>query len=56
MVHNTLGVLPGSMDFNRDMILDIPIIAELMLLRQKRQQLIEYNLRRENNQQQNFDY
>ena len=33
------------------MILDIPFIAALILLRQKRQQLIDYNFRRKNNRQ-----
>jgi hypothetical protein len=33
-----------------------PFIENLVLLRQNRQVLIDYNLRRENNRRRNFDY
>jgi hypothetical protein len=40
-VHGTLKATPGSIAFSRDMILDIPFIADLQLLQEKRQQLID---------------
>ena len=55
-VHRTLGVSPGALVFHRDMILDLPFVADLLLLRDKRQALIDYNLRRENQARRNFDY
>jgi hypothetical protein len=36
--------------------MDIPFVADLLLLRDKRQALIDYNLRRENNRRRNHDY
>jgi hypothetical protein len=38
------------------MLIDVPYVANLLLLRDKRQALIDYNLRRENNRRRNFDY
>jgi transposase InsO family protein len=54
--HRTLGVSPGALVYHRDMIMDLPFVADLLLLRNKRQQLIDYNLRRENYKRRNFDY
>lgn len=55
-VHRTLGISPGGLVFHRDMFIDIPYVADLLLLRDKRQALIDYNLRRENNRRRNYDY
>ena len=55
-VHRTLGVSPGAIVFHRDMMIDVPYVANFLLLRDKRQALIDYNLRRENNRRRNFDY
>ena len=38
------------------MIMDLPFVADLLLLRNKRQELIDYNLQRENYKRINFDY
>ena len=54
--HRTSGVSPGAVVFHRDMIMDLPFVADLLLLRNKRQQLIDYNLRRENYRRRSFDY
>ena len=54
--HQTLGVSPGALVFHRDMIMDLPFVADLLVLRNKGQQLIDYNLRRENYRRRNFDY
>ena len=56
-VHHTLGLSPGAIVFfARDMLLDIPFVADLIQLRDKRQALIDPNLRRVNNRRGNFDY
>jgi hypothetical protein len=47
-IHSTLGISPGALVYNRDMILDIPIIADLEILRDKRQQMIHKNLLKAN--------
>ena len=54
-VHRTLGIAPGSLIFYRDMIMDLLFVADLLLLRNIRQELIDYNLRRENYKRRNFD-
>ena len=55
-IHSTMGISPGALVFHRDMFLDIPYVADLLLLRDKRQALIDYNLRRENYRRRNHDY
>ena len=55
-VHRTLGVSPGSIVFHRDMLLDFPYLPDFMMLRDRRQALIDYNLRRENNRRRTYDY
>ena len=37
---------PGEVVFQRDMLLDIPVIANLVAIRERRQLLIDENLRR----------
>ena len=55
-VHRTLNSSPGALDFQRDMILPIPLIADFELLRQRRQTVIEDNLRRQNLRRLFHDY
>ena len=45
IVH-TIQHSPGKIVFQRDMLLDIPIIADLVAIRERRQLLIDENLRR----------
>ena len=47
---------PGSIAFNRDMLLDIPFQADLIMLQQKRQQQIDNRLIRENSKRKFYDY
>jgi hypothetical protein len=42
--------------FHRNMLIDVPYVANLLLLREKRQAVIDYNLSRENNRRCNFDF
>ena len=39
---------PGALVYNRDMLLDIPLVANLELIQERRQQLVDDNLRRQN--------
>jgi hypothetical protein len=47
---------PGAMAFHRDMLLDIPVIADLLAIQNKRQTLIDENLRRANLKRRPYDY
>ena len=55
-VHTTLGSSPGSLVFNRDMFLNIPLIADWQMLTKKREHLVNENLRRENLKRRKYDY
>ena len=55
-IHSTMKISPGALIFHRDMILDIPIIADLQLLQQQRQALIDKNLMRANRKHISHDY
>jgi hypothetical protein len=44
-IHHSLSISPGALAFQRDMILNIPLIADLELIRQRRQVIIDDNLR-----------
>ena len=56
VVHSTLQASPGAVVFHRDMLLDIPYVADLIFMRDHRQSLIHYNLRRENAKRIRHDY
>ena len=53
-IHTTLGSSPGNLIFNRDMFLNIPLIADWHAI-QKREHLVNENLIRENNRHQRYD-
>ena len=55
-VHTTLGSSPGSLVFNRDMFLNIPLIADWHAITLKREHLIHENLLRENQKRRRYDY
>ena len=48
--------LSGSLAFNRDMLLDVPFIADWEVLRQKCQLRINERLRKTNKKRKSFDY
>jgi len=43
-LHSTQGLSPGALVFNRDVLLDIQVIADWEALQQKRQHVIKRNL------------
>ncbi len=55
-VRTALGSSPGNLVFNRDMFLNIPLIANWHAITQKREHLINENLIRENQKRRKFDY
>jgi hypothetical protein len=55
-VHRTLQISPGALVYHRDMFLDLPILADLLTIQQRRQVLIDENLRCENNRRRTFEY
>jgi transposase InsO family protein len=55
-IHTTLKVSPGAFIFQRDMFLDIPIIANLQTIQERRQVLVNENLRRQNLKRRSYDY
>ena len=55
-VHSALQTTPGGLAFGRDMVLDIPLVADLELIRQRRQQLIDSRLIASNRQRFSYDY
>ena len=55
-VHTTLGGSPGSLVFNRDMFLNIPLVADWHQITKRREQIVNANLLRENKRRRRFDY
>ena len=44
----SLGISPGVLVFRRDMLLDLPIIVDLLQIQQRRQTMIDENLIHQN--------
>jgi transposase InsO family protein len=55
-MHSTLGSSPGSLVFNRDMFLNIPLIADWHAVTKRREHLVNENLMRENRKRRRHDY
>lgn len=55
-IHTTLGVSPGALVFQRDMVLPIPLIANYENFRARRQARIDNNARAENLRRRFKDY
>jgi hypothetical protein len=54
-IHRTIKTTPGALVFQRDMFLDIPLIANLQTIKDRHQILIDENLRRQNLKRRSFD-
>ena len=50
------GVAPGAMVFGRDMLLNIPIVTDIISITQNRQLQTDLRLERENRRRSQFDY
>ena len=55
-LHSTLGSSPGSLTYNRDMFLNIPLIADWHAITERQEHLINENLIRENQKRRRYDY
>eukprot|EP00957_Ditylum_brightwellii_P157119 11958280-Ditylum_brightwellii.AAC.1 len=55
-VSRALGISPGALIFKWDMFLNLPIIADLLTIRDKSQAMINENLRRQNLKCREWDY
>jgi transposase InsO family protein len=55
-IHRTLGTTPGGIVFNRDMFLNIPLLTDFAILQDKRQTVVDDNLRRANQRRRHHDY
>jgi hypothetical protein len=55
-VHSTLGSSPGNLVFNRDMFLNISLIADWHIITQRQEHFSHENLRRENQKRRGYDY
>jgi hypothetical protein len=55
-IHATSGSSPGYLIFNRDIVLNIPLIANRHAITQKREHLINENLMQKNCKQKCYDY
>jgi transposase InsO family protein len=55
-IHTTMQCTPGSLVFQRDMILNIPLIADFRLLQERRQAMIDSKLMRANRRRVTHDY
>ena len=55
-IHCTLNISPGALVFQRDMILNIPLITDLLHLQEQRQIIIDERLRQANLRRRTFDY
>ncbi len=51
-----LAAVPGSLTYNKDMFLDIPLIADWHAITQRQEHVINENLTRENQKQRHYDY
>lgn len=55
-VSHVTGYSPGALAFHRDMFLDIPLIVDLLALRDRRRVVVDENLRRVNAKRSSYDY
>eukprot|EP00978_Attheya_sp_CCMP212_P026564 scaffold87600_cov35-Attheya_sp.AAC.1 len=55
-IQTGLRLSPGAFVFQRDMLLDIPLIANMELIRERKQHLINEQLRRHNARRISYDY
>ena len=54
--HTVLGMSPGAAVFGRDMLFDIPHLADWKAVGERRQHLVSQNNARENKQRVDFDW
>ena len=55
-VNQATGYAPGALAFHRDMLLNIPLVVDLLDVRAKRQLRVDRDLLRANARRSTFDY
>ena len=55
-LHRQLQISPGALVYQRDMLLNIPLLADIQTIRDRRQVLIDEQLRQENMRRRSHDY
>ena len=55
-VNHQMKTTPGALTYRRDMFIDVPLIADLVAIRNNRQQLINNNLIRHNRKRYDYHY
>ena len=55
-LHRMLNISPGALVFHQDMLLNIPLLADLALICNHHQVLINKNLQQQNLKRRQFDY
>lgn len=56
VVATSLGSTPGALAFGRDMLLNVPLVADWKAITRARGQKVNENLRRENAKRRSYDY
>jgi transposase InsO family protein len=56
VIHGSLKHSPGSLAFHRDMLFDIPLIADMEVIRQRRQMIVDERARLVNRSRVSHDY
>ena len=55
-VAQSIGTSPGNLVFRRDMFIDLPLVADLVDIQQRRQLKIDENLRRQNQKRREYHF
>ena len=55
-VNHTMQNSPGEIVYQRDMFVDVPVLANLEAIRQRRQLIIDQNVRRQNRKRYDHHY
>ena len=56
VIATSLGSTPGALAFSRDMLLNIPLVADWKAITHAREQRVNENLCRENAKRRSYDY
>jgi hypothetical protein len=56
VIHGTFKTTPGALVFNRDMILDLPLVADIQAITEQRQHLIDKQTTVANRKRISHDY
>ena len=55
-INHTMETSPGAMVFNRDMLINVPLLSNLIAIKDRRQQVIDNNLMRTNKKRVDHNY